>query len=187
MKHVAIVLLGLLAGCPKSEDGASGSSSASASASVAASAPASASVAASASAPASASVAASASAADSASAAATQAPPSTATAKATTVASGGAAPACGTKPLPDCPLQKWMKDNTNVAMAASDFDALNKALEKTATFAPAGYANWASISKDGARAARQADLAAVKASCRGCHDQYKKKYKDEIRTRPISG
>ena len=78
-----------------------------------------------------------------------------------------------------------MKANTNAAMAASDFDALNTALEKTSTFAPAGYTNWASISKDGARAARQADLAAVKASCRGCHDQYKTKYRTEMRARAI--
>jgi cytochrome c556 len=78
-----------------------------------------------------------------------------------------------------------MKANTNAAMASSDFDALNKALEKTATFAPAGYTNWASISKDGARAARQADLQAVKASCRGCHEQYKTKYRAEMRARPM--
>jgi cytochrome c556 len=70
-------------------------------------------------------------------------------------------------------------------MAASDFEALATALDKTATFAPAGYTNWVSISKDGAKAARANDLAAVKASCRSCHDQYKTKYKNELRARPI--
>jgi len=53
------------------------------------------------------------------------------------------------------------------------------------TFAPAGYTNWASIAKDGAKAARAADLGGVKASCRTCHDQYKKPYKTEMRTRPV--
>lgn len=49
----------------------------------------------------------------------------------------------------------------------------------------AGYPNWVSISKDGAKAARAGDLDAAKAACRGCHEQYKKKYKVELRQRPI--
>lgn len=103
------------------------------------------------------------------------------------VASGsaGAAAACGTKPLPDCPLQAWMKANTNPAIAAQDFPALATALDKVATFAPPGYTNWASIAKDGAKAARASDMTATKASCRTCHDQYKDKYKKELRTRKI--
>lgn len=92
---------------------------------------------------------------------------------------------CGTKPLPDCPLQAWMKANTNAAMTSSDFDAIAKALDKTATFAPAAYANWKSISDDGAKAARSHDLAGVKASCKSCHDQYKTKYKTEMRARRV--
>ncbi len=105
----------------------------------------------------------------------------------TPVASGsaGAAAACGTKPLPDCPLQAWMKANTNPAIAAQDFPALATALDKVATFAPPGYTNWASIAKDGAKAARASDMTATKASCRTCHDQYKDKYKKELRARKI--
>jgi hypothetical protein len=100
-------------------------------------------------------------------------------------ADAGSAAQCGTKPLPDCPLQAWMKANTNPAVASSDFAGLATALDKVATFAPAGYTNWASISKDGAKAARAQDMSAVKASCRGCHDQYKSKYKTELRTKKI--
>jgi hypothetical protein len=70
-------------------------------------------------------------------------------------------------------------------MANKDLAALATALDKTATFAPSGYTNWASISKDGAKAARDSDLTAVKASCRGCHEQYKTKYKSELRARPV--
>lgn len=92
---------------------------------------------------------------------------------------------CGKKPLPNCPLQGWMKENTNPAIAAKDFPALATALDKVATFAPAGYTNWASIAKDGAKAARASDLTATKAACRTCHDQYKDKYKKELRTRKI--
>jgi len=92
---------------------------------------------------------------------------------------------CGTKPLPDCPLQAWMKLNANPPVMKSDLPALASALDKIAELAPPGYTNWASISKDGARAARAGDLTAAKASCRTCHDQYKQKYKTEIRARKI--
>lgn len=92
---------------------------------------------------------------------------------------------CGDKPLPPCPLYAWMKANTSAAMSAQDLDALADALDKVAGFAPPGYPNWVSISKDGASAARGGSLDAVKASCRGCHKQYKDRYKKELRDRPI--
>ncbi len=78
-----------------------------------------------------------------------------------------------------------MKANTAPAMSAEDFAALTKALDKVSTFAPPGYANWASIARDGADAARVQDLDAVKAACRGCHRQYRDTYKQEMRSRPI--
>jgi hypothetical protein len=78
-----------------------------------------------------------------------------------------------------------MKANTSAAISAEDFDALATALDKVVAFAPAGYTNWASISKDGASAARAQSLDAVKAACRGCHTQYKDRYKREMRDRPI--
>jgi hypothetical protein len=99
-------------------------------------------------------------------------------------ASAGAAE-CGTKPLPDCPLQAWMKKNMNPPSLAGDTAALATALESAAAFAPPGYTNWASISHDGAKAAKGGDLTAAKASCRSCHDQYKKKYQAEMRARKI--
>lgn len=93
---------------------------------------------------------------------------------------------CGDKPLPPCPLAAWMKANTSPAMSAQDFGALAKALDKIATLAPPAYPNWASISHDGADAARAESLDAVKASCRGCHNQYKDRYKKEMRDRPVA-
>lgn len=113
--------------------------------------------------------------------------------KVTAAASGSAAGGgnasgageCGTKPLPDCPLQGWMKANMNPPSLSGDTAALGAALEKAAAFGPPGYTNWVSISNDGAKAAKGGDLAAAKASCRSCHDQYKKKYQAEFRTRKI--
>jgi cytochrome c553 len=73
----------------------------------------------------------------------------------------------------------------NPPSLAGDTAALAVALEKSAAFAPPGYANWASISNDGAKAAKAGNLDAAKASCRSCHDQYKKKYQAEMRARKI--
>jgi hypothetical protein len=82
-------------------------------------------------------------------------------------------------------MQAWMKRNTAAAMAASDLPALATALDQIVKFAPAGYTNWASISRDGAAAARAGNTDAVKASCRGCHDQYRSKYRTDMRARPL--
>jgi hypothetical protein len=79
-----------------------------------------------------------------------------------------------------------MKEHTQTDLSAGDLPSLAGDLDKIATMAPAGYTKWASIAKDGATAARAANADAAKASCRGCHDQYKTKYKTEMRTRPVT-
>jgi len=185
---VSVGVCAMAAACTKSETGQPTAGSANATTSVpAVTASASATTAASASASASASAA----TADTATTTATDAGKTTDTAKkdggATTAASASnGAGECGTKPLPDCPLQGWMKTNANPPVMAGDTAALAPVLEKIVAFAPgAGYPNWASIAKDGAAAAKSGDLTAAKASCRTCHDQYKQKYKNEIRTRKI--
>jgi len=174
-----------LFGCPKSNDAQpSGTASASAAATVSAAPSAAATVSAAASATetpaASATAAASASAA--AGTAATGAAPTTAKSAAATAADAG--PACGGKTNP-CPLQAWMKSNANTAVASGDGPTIAKSLEDTVRFAPPGYPNWASISNDGAKAARSGNIEAAKAACRTCHDQYKERYKKELRDRKI--
>lgn len=93
---------------------------------------------------------------------------------------------CGSKQNP-CPLQKWMKQHTQADLSAGDDTAIAADLEKIAAMAPPGYSRWSSISKDGATAARAGNTDAVKASCRGCHDAYKTKYKTEMRGRAVPG
>lgn len=100
-------------------------------------------------------------------------------------ASGPKTYTCGTKPQPDCPLQAWMKSNANPPMAAADTPALGDVFDNIVKFAPPGYSNWASISRDGAKAARLGKLDGAKAACRGCHDQYKAKYRLAFRDRKI--
>ncbi len=83
-------------------------------------------------------------------------------------------------------LGKWMKPNMGAPMAGQDFDALNKSLTLVGSKPPPGnYPNWAQFAKDGAAAAAKQDIKSVKASCKSCHDAYKKSYIDEFPTRPF--
>jgi hypothetical protein len=93
--------------------------------------------------------------------------------------------ACGTKDNP-CPLQKWMRANMGPAMAANDLPALAKALDHAAGFSPDPSWTWNKMAKDGAAAAQKGDLAAVKASCKTCHDAYKDKYKTQFREKAVN-
>jgi hypothetical protein len=190
-----------LFGCPdKKSDGGGTSSSASTSSSVATTASASASASAvankdddddddnagvpSSSASASAMASASASAKPTGTAVST-----TAKSTATAVASANSGPApgsCGGKDQPKCPLQAWMAANMQPAMAGGDATKLAAALRQAAKFAPAGYGDWSKIATDGAAAVDAAkDVAAGKPSCKSCHGEYQKRYRTEMRERPI--
>jgi hypothetical protein len=83
-------------------------------------------------------------------------------------------------------LGKWMKPNVGAPLAGQDFDTLQKSLQLVADKPPPGeYPKWSSIAKDGADASAKKDLAAVKKTCKTCHDLYKEKYKKELATRPF--
>lgn len=84
-----------------------------------------------------------------------------------------------------CPMLRFMKDEIAPAFAAKKSAPVIAALETLAATAPASYPSWASISKDGAAAAKAGEWSAVKASCRGCHAQYKDKYVAEHRAEPL--
>src|SRR5438309_2064121 len=109
------------------------------------------------------------------------------------VAEADGAATCGSKENP-CPLQKWMRTNMAPANASGDMPALAAALDKAAAFAPDPSwngkdpkASWDAIARAGAAAARANDVAGAKSSCKTCHDQFKQKYKDTFRTKPVSG
>ncbi len=118
----------------------------------------------------------------------------TANATATAMASASAsapvkhdagASATGDGGVGERPLQSWMKANMTPAFATKDLPTVADLLDKVAAAPPPKYTRWASIAKDGAAAARAGDYNATKASCRGCHDQYKAKYIAENRARPF--
>lgn len=104
-------------------------------------------------------------------------------------AAPGTAPAgpkqfeCGEKGQPVCPLQGFMKSHMATAVASGDGAVLAKALDDVAGHAPPGLTNWSTIAKGGAAKARAGDIDGAKASCKACHDQYKTRYKTEMRDR----
>jgi hypothetical protein len=100
---------------------------------------------------------------------------------------------CGEKDLPDCPLQLWMRRNATPMIRFGETTALAEVFDQIATLSPAGHAlardtypNWVSIARDGAAAARVADIPAAKAACRGCHTQYRARYHADLRALPVS-
>jgi hypothetical protein len=80
-----------------------------------------------------------------------------------------------------------MQSNAAPAMRAGNLETLAQVLDRISTFAPpsSAYPNWISIAKDGVASARAASMEGVKASCRGCHDQYKSLYKAQMRARSL--
>jgi hypothetical protein len=102
--------------------------------------------------------------------------------------------ACGAKDKP-CPLQAWMKANMgpSVTEEPPPWTILETNLQAVADLAKPGsplaakYPDWNSIAlkgKAGAKAHKLDGDEGVKASCKKCHDLYKKKFKDEDRDGP---
>jgi hypothetical protein len=85
----------------------------------------------------------------------------------------------------DRPLKGWMKKNMGAPRESGDFAALEAAFVKVSLDVPdPSWSDWASLSKQGAAAAKAKDMAGVKASCSGCHHQYKHEYKEKYASRP---
>jgi hypothetical protein len=86
----------------------------------------------------------------------------------------------------ECPLRGWMREHSAPAMSAKNFALLAAVFDRIAALAPdGGYPYWAWIAKDGEDAAHVEDLDATRAACRGCHTQYRDKYKREMRARSL--
>jgi cytochrome c556 len=99
---------------------------------------------------------------------------------------------CGAKGQPSCPLQGWMEKNMQEPFEAKDLKKLAVSLEKAAGFAPdpswnEGATSWSKIAKDAAAAAKAGKFDEVEKACKSCHKTWRKKYKQEHRTREIKG
>ena len=84
------------------------------------------------------------------------------------------------------PLAAWMRGPATAAFDSGDLEAIATSFERMTPWAPSGYANWVSIARDGAVAARAGSMEGVKAACRGCHTEYRAPYMATFSTRPLS-
>jgi len=89
-----------------------------------------------------------------------------------------------------CPLHDWMEKNVQAAVEDGNTRALSKALKRAAEFAPdpswnAGPHAWRTISLAGAEKAAAGDMPGARASCKGCHQAWRKQYKAQYRARPV--
>ena len=70
-----------------------------------------------------------------------------------------------------------------MAAAATSGDSAELAtrFDYVADHAPKGMPNWSGIARAGAIKARGGDIDGAKGACKTCHEQYKAKYKAELR------
>lgn len=94
-----------------------------------------------------------------------------------------AGPICTPDVARGCPLFRRMVDKTARLLASGDALAVAKELDAIAELGPKELAAWRSISRDGAQAARDGKLAAVRAACSSCHRQYRAIYIRDHRSR----
>lgn len=77
---------------------------------------------------------------------------------------------------PNAELKDLMK-KLGAATSAEDTAAMAPLLAKTKAYGKSEYTKWAALSDKGEAAAKAGDLAGAKATCKGCHDEYKAPYK----------
>lgn len=92
---------------------------------------------------------------------------------------------CGVKGMPDCPLQAWMKATLQSYVRSQKYDRIATSFERLSKVAPIGYEEWSKISAQGVKAAQQKNKAGVMASCKICHDTYRKEFRKSFRYIPI--
>lgn len=94
---------------------------------------------------------------------------------------------CGRDGGVDCPLQGWMKVNAGPPSKTGDIELLAGAFDGIAALAPhaTAYPNWASIAKDGASVARRGRVDAARVACVSCHEQYRARFRQQLRAMPL--
>lgn len=88
--------------------------------------------------------------------------------------------------MPDrAPLRTWMKAELLHRLKQSDFDRLATSLDGLTALRPPGLDRWETFAGDGARAAAAHDLEAVRRACMNCHQVYRTRYRETLRSRSI--
>jgi hypothetical protein len=92
---------------------------------------------------------------------------------------------CGVENGPDCPLQRWMDEEINNSFTTRNARQLATAFRFLAKIAPPAYPDWAAWAEGGVAAATKGDFALAKRACAGCHNDYRERYRTEMRSRAL--
>lgn len=92
---------------------------------------------------------------------------------------------CGTKGLPDCPTQAWMKANLRSHLLAGDLAKVGENLKLLANASPPGYGEWKAHALAGADAAAKGDVEGTRRACAACHDGDRERFRRERRREPL--
>ena len=81
----------------------------------------------------------------------------------------------------DSPMKKWMKTELQPAKASANWAKLQTLLGALGSKNPdqAKFPDWKKYADDGIAAAKKEDKEALNKSCTGCHNAYKKAYKEK--------
>jgi hypothetical protein len=97
-----------------------------------------------------------------------------------------ATPSCGKAGTKPCPLQAMMRGAAQGAVVREDYAGIERAFLRIAAMQPPGYAGWADLAQQGAKAAREHDKSAVGAACSGCHGLFREKFRrSDLRAKPL--
>ena len=73
----------------------------------------------------------------------------------------------------------------NAAMTTQSAPELQAAFTILGQLDPPGFPQWTALAQQGREAALRGDFPAVKRVCTTCHDQYRARYRRELRGRPL--
>ena len=81
----------------------------------------------------------------------------------------------------DSPMKKWMKTELQPAKASANWSKVQTLLGALAVKNPdaKAFPDWKKFADDGIAAAKKEDKEAVNKSCTGCHNAYKKAFKEK--------
>jgi hypothetical protein len=79
-----------------------------------------------------------------------------------------------------------MKANLSGAMRTHDFEQLDRGLTRLAALAPDAMPDWTRLAQAGRVAVHARDLTAIRGACVACHEQYRRRYRAEMRARPLA-
>jgi hypothetical protein len=78
-----------------------------------------------------------------------------------------------------------MDRTMNAAMNTKAAPALTEGFAQLAAFEPPGFPQWAALAHLGRQAAQRSDFVAANRICTACHEQYRERYRKELRARPV--